>query len=120
VNHPGFVRTFHVGKDRAMPIEYDAETRAEAVRLVTDHAADHQAEWATITAISQRLAMTPETLRRWVRQAQVDAGQRSGVSMESAREIRELKYKCAELEQTIEVRKAATRFFARECDPLHR
>ncbi len=64
--------------------------------------------------------MTPETLRRWVRQAQVDAGQRSRVSTESAREIRELKRKCAELERTIEVLKAATTFFARECDPLRR
>lgn len=43
-----------------------------------------------ITAISQRLEMTPETLHRWVRQAQLDAGQRSGASTELAREIREL------------------------------
>jgi transposase len=42
------------------------------------------------------------------------------VSSESAREIRELKRKCAELERTIEVLKAATTFFARECDPLYR
>lgn len=63
--------------------------------------------------------MTPETLRCWVRQAQVDAGQRLGVSTESAGEIRELKRKCRELEQTIEVLKAATSFFARECDPLY-
>jgi transposase-like protein len=43
-----------------------------------------------------------------------------GGSTESAREIRELKRKCRELEQTIEVLKAATSFFARECDPLYR
>ncbi len=66
LNHPGFVRTFHVVKDRAMSIKYDAETKARAVRLVIDHAADYQTEWAAITAISQRLGMTPETLRRWV------------------------------------------------------
>jgi transposase len=53
-----------------MPVKYDAETKAKVVRLVTDHAADYDAEWAAITAISQRWGMTPKTLRRWVRQAQ--------------------------------------------------
>jgi transposase len=103
-----------------MSINYDAETKVKAARLLTDHAADYETEWAAITVISQRLGMLPETLRRWVRQAQVDAGQRSGVSTESAREICELKRKCRELEQTIDVLKAAARFFARECEPLHR
>lgn len=42
------------------------------------------------------------------------------MSTESAREIRELKRECAELERTIEVLKAARSFFARECDPLSR
>jgi transposase len=64
--------------------------------------------------------MSAETLRKWLRQAEVDAGQAPGVPTETAREIRELKRKNAELERTIEILKAATSFFARECDPLHR
>jgi transposase len=71
-------------------------------------------------AISGRLGMTAETLRKWVRQAEVDEGQAAGVSSETAREIRELKRKNAELERTIEILKAATTFFARECDPQRR
>jgi transposase len=71
-------------------------------------------------AISARLGTGAETVRTWVRQSEVDAGQAPGVPTESAREIRELKGKCAELERTIEVLKAATSFFARECDPLSR
>ena len=55
-----------------------------------------------------------------LRQAEVDAGQAPGVPTETAREIRELKRKNAELERTIEILKAATSFFARECDPLRR
>jgi transposase len=55
-----------------------------------------------------------------VRQAEVDAGQSVGVTSESAKEIRELKRKNAELEQTIEILKAATSFFVRECDPPRR
>jgi transposase len=64
--------------------------------------------------------MTAETLRKWIRQAEIDEGQASGVTSEATREIRELKRKNRELEQTIEILKAATSFFAREHDPLHR
>ena len=61
--------------------------------------------------------MTPETLRSWVRQGQVDSGQRDGVATEAAVQIRELKRRNRELEETIAVLKAATSFFVRESDP---
>jgi len=51
-------------------------------------------------AISSRLGMTAETLRKWVRQAEVDAGDAAGVSSETARELRELHRKNGELEAT--------------------
>jgi transposase len=58
---------------------------------------------------------------QWVRrQAEVDTGETTGVPSETARKLRELRRKNRELEQTIEILKAATTFFARECDPLHR
>ena len=103
-----------------MPSKYDEQTRAKAVRLVTEHVDDYDSEWAAIRAVSTRLGMTAETLRRWVRQAQIDTGQADGVTSESAREIRELKRKNAELERTVEILKAATSFFARESDPRQR
>lgn len=71
-------------------------------------------------ATSARLGMTAETLRKWVRQAEIDAGEVAGVTSGEAREIREFRRKNRELEQTIEILKAATHFFARECDPLRR
>jgi transposase len=114
------MHTSFVGKVASMPSKYDEQTRARAVRLVTEHVEDYDSEWAAITAVAGRLGMTPETLRRWVRQAAVDAGQADGVSSESAREIRELKRKNAELERTVEILKAATSFFARESDPRQR
>ena len=103
-----------------MPSRFDRETRAKAVRLVRDHVGDYESEWAAIKAVSARLGTNAETLRRWIRQSDVDAGEAPGVSSESARQIRELRRKNAELERTIEVLKAATSFFARECDPLFR
>lgn len=103
-----------------MPSKYDEKTKAKAVRLVREHVDDYDSEWAAIKTISGRLGMTAETLRVWVRQAEVDAGEVAGVTSEEASEIRELRRKNRELEQTIEILKAATTFFARECDPLRR
>jgi transposase len=99
---------------------YDRETRAKAVRLVRDHGGDYPTEWAAIKAVSGRLGMSAETLRKWLRQAEVDAGRAPGVSTESAREIRKLRRKNAELERTIEILKEATAFVVRECDPQRR
>ncbi|AFC51830.1 transposase IS3/IS911 family protein [Mycobacterium paraintracellulare] len=100
--------------------KYDPETRARAVRLVLDHRDDYPSEWAAITAVSQRLGMTAETLRSWIRRHQVDEGERDGVSSDAAAQIRALKRRNAELEQTIEILKAATSFFVRESDPRNR
>jgi transposase len=99
---------------------YDKDVRARAVRLVREHAGDYPTEWAAITAVSGRLGMSAETLRKWIRQAEVDDGTAPGVSSSESAEVRELRRKNRELEQTIEILKAATSFFVRECDPLRR
>jgi transposase len=83
-----------------MPSKYDPDTRAKAVRLVLDPRDDYPSEWAAITAVSKRLGMTAETLRNWIRQHQIDEGDRDGVSSSAAAEIRALKRRNAELEQT--------------------
>jgi transposase len=103
-----------------MASRYDENTKARAVRLVREHAGDYETEWAAMRAISARLGMSAETLRKWVRQAEVDAGEAPGMTTDTAREIRELRCKCRELEATVEILKAATGFFAREYDPRHR
>lgn len=103
-----------------MPKKYDDEFKARAVRLVIDHGEEYDTRTACIEAVAKRLAISTETLRRWVNQSEVDAGARDGVSTDVARENRELKRKNRELEETIEILKAATSFFARESDPRHR
>jgi transposase len=103
-----------------MASRYDENTKARAVRLVREHAGDYETEWAAMKAISSRLGMSAETLRKWVRQGEVDAGEAPGMTTDAAREIRELRRKCRELEATVEILKAATGFFAREYDPRHR
>ena len=103
-----------------MPKRWDTETKEKAIRLVIEHRSDYSSEWAAITTIATRLGMSAETLRKWVRQSRVDAGQEEGVTTSQAALIRELRRKNAELEQTVAILKAATTFFARESDPRHR
>jgi transposase len=67
--------------------------------------------------VSPRLGMTAETRRNCIRQREVDDGQRDGVSTQTAAELRALKKRNRELEETIDVLKAATSFFVRESDP---
>jgi transposase len=114
------MRTSCLGKVHFMPSKYDPETRAKAVRLVLEHRQDYPSEWAAITAVSTRLGMNAETLRNWIRKQQVDDGVRDGVTSEAVAEIKALKRRNAELEQTIEILKAATSFFVRESDPHNR
>jgi len=100
------MRTSFLGRLCLMPSRYDPEVRAKAVRLVLDHRGDYPSEWAAIKAVSSWLGMNAETLRNWIRQQQVDDGQRECVSSEAAAEIRALKRRNAELERTIEILKA--------------
>lgn len=114
------MHTFFRGKVvRIMPKKYDEEFKARAVRLVIDHAEEYDTRTACITAVAKRLGVSYESLRRWVNQAEVDTGQRDGVPTDTVRELRELKRKNRELEETIEILKAATSFFVRESDPRH-
>jgi transposase len=103
-----------------MPSKYDPELKAKAVRLVRDHREDYETEWAAIRVVSSRLGMSAETLRKWVRQAEVDDGQAAGMTTRESQELRELRKKNRELEETIEILKAATSFFVRASDPRRR
>src|SRR5260370_19641456 len=101
-----------------MPVRHNQDTKAKAMRLVREHAGDYPSEYAAITAVAGRLGMSAETLRKWIRQAGVDEGRAAGVTSSESAEIRELRRKNRELEQTIEILRAASAFFAREHDPL--
>ena len=120
LNYPGFGARILRREGGSHADEVDTETRAKAVRLVTEHSEDYACEYEAIKTVAGRLGMNPETLHKWIGQGEIDAGARDGTRTASAREIRELKRKNAELEQTIEILKAATSFFVRDSDPRRR
>ena len=98
---------------------YPQHMRERAVRLFRERVeGDDRSDRQRLDSISEKLGINRETLRKWVYQAEVDEGLREGVTAATAAEVAELRRKNAELEQTVEILKAATSFFARECDPL--
>src|SRR5215470_16268650 len=60
------------------PSRFSPEVRERAVRMVVEHEAAHDSQWAAITSIAEKIGCTAETLRKWVRQAERDTGKRRG------------------------------------------
>ena len=99
------------------PGRYPAEIRERAVRMVLEHEAEHTSQWAAITSIASKFGMTPETLRIWVRRAEVDGGARPGLTTEERERLREFERENRELRRANEILKTASAFFARELGP---
>ena len=100
---------------------YPPEVRERAVRMVAEVQGDYPSQWAAITAVASKLGIgSAETLRKWVRRAEVDAGQRPGITSEERAEIKQLKREVAELRRANEILKSASTFFAAELDRPHR
>jgi transposase len=100
---------------------YPPELRERAVRMVAEVQGDYPSQWAAITAVASKLGIgSAETLRKWVRRAEVDAGERPGLTSEERAEIKALKKENAELRRANEILKAASSFFAAELDRPHR
>jgi transposase len=78
---------------------------------------DDRSEWRRFAEVASQFGVSQESVRMWVRQAEIDAGEREGIPTAAEQEIAELKARNAELEVTIEILKAAASFFAREYDP---
>ena len=96
---------------------YPPELRERAVRMVVEVTPNYDSQWAAIGAVAQKLGVgTAETVRKWVRQAEVDTGQRPGSTSEESAEIKRLKREVAELRRANEILKAASAFFAAELD----
>jgi transposase len=99
-----------------MPKQYPRDFRERAVRLVTETRSDHDTEWSAIRQVATRLGVGPETLRKWVRQAEINAGLRPGVTESDNVEIRRLKKENLELRRANEILRTASAFFAAELD----
>ena len=96
--------------------KYSPELRERAVRMVSDKREDYPSEWATFTAVSKLLGMTPETLRTWFRKAQIEGGALPGLSADERARLKALEKENKDLRRANAILKDASVFFATELD----
>lgn len=91
---------------------YSPEVRERAVRMVEEHLEEYRSQWAAIQSIAQKIGCSAETLRKWVVQAQRDAGHRPGLTTSERERLRQLERENLELRRANEILRKASAFFA--------
>ena len=95
--------------------QYPREIRERAVRMVLEIG-----ERGAIRRIAEQLDLNPETLRSWVRRAEIDQGLREGLTTDQREELKQLRKENAELRRANAILKDASVYFATELDPTRR
>ena len=91
---------------------FSPEVRERAVRMVVEAKGQYESQWAAIVSIAGKIGCTAETLRRWLRQAERDGGQREGPTTAEQQRIKALEREVRELRKANEILKLASAFFA--------
>ena len=91
---------------------YSPEVRERAVRMVFDHQREYPSQWQAVVSIATKIGCTAETLRKWVRRAEIDTGRREGVSSDERNRIKELEREKRELRRANEILRKASAYFA--------
>ena len=99
---------------------YSPEEKASAVRMVRTLRAELGTEHGTVQRVALQLGYGVESVRVWVKQADVDEGHVAGVTTGEARRVRELEQENRELRRANEILKRAASFFGAELDRQHR
>ena len=92
--------------------KFPAEMRERAVRLVFEQQEQHASQWATIVSVAEKLGCSAEALRKWVRQAQRDTGQRPGLTTSERERMKDLEREVRELKRANEILRKASAYFA--------
>lgn len=98
------------------PRKYSEELRARATRMVIEAKKDPATAYGACRRIAEQLGVHNEALRNWVRQAEIDGGQRVGTTTSDAERLAELERENRELRRANTILRQASAFFAAELD----
>ncbi len=96
----------------AAPRKYPEELRERAIRMAVDLRRDPATRTGALRRVGEQLGINPETLRNWVAQAEIDQGQRPGVTTAEGLRIAQLERENKELRRANEILRTASAFFA--------
>jgi transposase len=95
---------------------YPPELKERAVRMVKDLRQQDPGDKAVISRVARQLGVGDESLRAWVKQSEIDAGSRAGLSSDEQAELKELRKEVKELRRSNDILQAAATFFGAELD----
>lgn len=97
--------------------KFSGEVRERAVRMVLEHGDQYASRWEAICSIAPKIGCSAEALRKWLRQAEIDAGRRGSLTSDERRQLRDLERENRELRRANEIlRKASAYLAAAELD----
>jgi transposase len=91
---------------------YSSEVKERAVRLLREHEDSYDSRWKALVSIAGKIGCTSETLRKWVRQSEIDVGARSGLTTSERSRLKELERENRELKRANEILRKASAYFA--------
>ena len=92
--------------------KFSPEVRERSVRLVFEHKSEYGSEWEAIGSIAAKIGCTAETLRKWVRRAEIDSGRRGGLTSDERAQLANLERENRELRRANEILRKASAYFA--------
>ena len=91
---------------------YSPEVKERAVRMVFEHQSEYPSRWQAVVSIASKIGCTAETLRKWIRRAEIDSGRLKGLTSDERARIKELERENRELRRANEILRKASAYFA--------
>jgi len=91
---------------------YAPEVKERAVRMLFEHKEEYGSQWAAISSIAEKIGCTPETLRKWARQTEIDKGILNGLTTDERQKLKQLERENRELRRANEILRKASAYFA--------
>ena len=92
--------------------KFSQEVRERAVRMVAEHKGQYGSEWEAMGSIAEKIGCSAESLRKWVRRSEIDAGRRGGLTSDERVQLKDLEREVRELRRANEILRKASAYFA--------